>query len=528
MLGLRIAGILLSCGSVCAKLGPKDPIVVGQTFMASAIDPTNGSVPWALTSHGVAEKLFTVDENGEIVGQVARSVRKVSDFVWEVTLKSGYMFSDGTVVDAQHVADCLMAQNKGNSNAQSSLGTMSVTALDQSTVRIQSERQTHVMDAVLAEWVFVVYFVDTNTGNHVFTGPYVIQTFMENQIDLIPNEYYPQADERPQKITIRKFADGQELAKAVKNYEVDIGFHLPVETLPEIRAAEGVHVRSFEVGYHYMMFYNVDNLQDLRVRRAIDLAIDRNALSQALAGGHGTRSLFPDNSPYFSDGSDPHGDESAAKALLEEAGWTLNNNRRRVKDGKELTVTLVAYPHRPGLVMVQPVIAKSLEALGITVTSIVTSQDWADTQKIINDRTFDLLLWAQHTLPAGDPGWFLNAFFRSDGGNNHANVKSATIDSHLDALSLAESHSDRILLSQAVQEAVLQEVPVSNLVTPFWHVGLSERMKEYKPWGSDYYVIRADLMAPKVPTEKSGTDQRGHSSMWMSLILAAVCLQLAR
>ena len=25
---------------------------------------------------------------------------------------------------------------------------------------------------------------------------------------------------------------------------------------------------------------------------------------------------------------------------------------------------------------------------------------------------FDMLLWAQHTLPAGDPKWFLDTFFR--------------------------------------------------------------------------------------------------------------------
>ena len=34
-------------------------------------------------------------------------------------------------------------------------------------------------------------------------------------------------------------------------------------------------------------------LSDLNVRKAIDLAIDRNALVTALAGGTATRSLFP-------------------------------------------------------------------------------------------------------------------------------------------------------------------------------------------------------------------------------------------
>lgn len=128
------------------------------------------------------------------------------------------------------------------------------------------------------------------------------------------------------------------------------------------------------------MFHDIDTLPDVNVRQAIDLAIDRNALSQAPAGGTATRSLFPDYSPYFSDDSELHGDMDAAGALLDAAGWTLNNRDRRVNEnGDTLSVTFVAYPHRPGLVIMQPVIADSSEGLGITVTSIVTGQDWPET-----------------------------------------------------------------------------------------------------------------------------------------------------
>ena len=349
-------------------------------------------------------------------------------------------------------------------------------------------------------FLFVIYTKDSN-GNFVFTGPFAIASFSPEAIDLIPNPFYSRSEERPE-VKLIKFEDGHDLATAVKEKEVDIAFHLPIDTLPDIRKADGVHVRSFEVGYHYMAFHNIDTLQDVRVRRAIDLAIDRTALSQALAGGTATRSLFPDYSPYFSDSSDPHGDSSGAESLLDEAGWMLDPaTGKRMKSGQTLNITLVTYPHRPGLVIMQPVIAQTLTDLGMTVTTVLTGQDWSETQQIIDDRSFDLLLWAQNTLPAGDPQWFLNAFFRSDGGNNHPNLQSSTVDSHLDTLSVAEDHSERVLLSEAAQKAIHDEVPVSNLVTPFWHVGLSDRMKDYEPWGSDYYVIRADLYAPAQPTE---------------------------
>ena len=270
--------------------------------------------------------------------------------------------------------------------------------------------------------------------------------------------------------------------------EVDVGFHLPIHTIPDLKKKSGITVKSFEVGYHYMAFHNTRRPQmaDLRVRKAIDLALDRTALAKALAGGKGTRSLFPDFSPYFSDNSDPKGNVVEAKQNLEAAGWTLSNGKR-VKNGEILNVTLVAYPQRPGLPIMQPIISKALTDLGITVVSITTSGDnWNQLDGFIANKNFDLLMWAQHTLPAGDPLFFLNGFFRSDGGNNHAGLNDSVVDSLLDTLSQTEEHSARITACKAAHSEILSNVPVSNLVTPAWHVGLHS-YGQLQTLGSDHY-----------------------------------------
>ena len=166
-----------------------------------------------------------------------------------------------------------------------------------------------------------------------------------------------------------------------------------------------------------MMFYNIDSLPDVKVRKAIDLAIDRSALSQALAGGEPTRrwaslenvcfalqsltslfylaSLFPDYSPYHNEAGENYGEKGQAAALLDEAGYILNSDGKREKDGEVLSINLVAYPHRPGLGIMQPLIAESLRDLGIEVEETLTTFEWSDTQDIIDDRTFDILMWAQ-------------------------------------------------------------------------------------------------------------------------------------
>ena len=162
--------------------------------------------------------------------------------IWEVKLKPSYKFSDGTPVTAEHVASCLTELNEKNSAASSSLGKMTVTPVDELTLRIESERSTHVMDAVLAEWVFAIYKKD-DADNFVYTGPYKIDEFAKGNIELSPNQYYDsQSLQRPM-IELKKFANGTALADGVESGELDIAFHLPIDTLPELRKTEGVKVK---------------------------------------------------------------------------------------------------------------------------------------------------------------------------------------------------------------------------------------------------------------------------------------------
>ena len=244
-----------------------------------------------------------------------------------------------------------------------------------------------------------------------------------------------------------------------------------------------------------------------------------------------------DYSPFYQEGSDSlAGDAAAAGALLDTAGWTMDTSletcvdtdssgddctftpgdssscgagcdysppKRTDSDGNVLTLHLVAYTARPGLPIMQPVIASALTALGITVTS-TTTDNWGDHDAIMAARSWDLLMWAQNTLPAGDPLWFLNHFFHSGGsdtsgycgtgckGNNFMNLDSAAVDSALDALSLAGPGAPRVAASAAVQTAILAERAVSNLVTPFWHVSLSDRFR------GEETVMLSQFVAPSI------------------------------
>ena len=224
-------------------------LTVGQTFMTGGDDPGIGSTGWALVSHGVGEKLFTVDSQGDVVPRLAESVVKQSDGSWLLTLAPNRKFSDGSTVTATDVASCLGRTNQMNNAAQSSVGTMTLVAQGDRAVSITTTRATPVMASVLAEWAFVVY--KTVDGARIFTGPYVIVTNTSasfTTLELAPNMHYPNAEQRVP-INIKKYGTGSAVATALSAGEIDMGFNLPPDAVAPLNWVDGVSVKSFAVGY---------------------------------------------------------------------------------------------------------------------------------------------------------------------------------------------------------------------------------------------------------------------------------------
>ena len=479
------------------------PLRIGQTFLAGGDDPASGSTGWALVSHGIGEKLFTVDSNDELVPQLAKSVTG-SGKSWTVTLEPNRFFSDGSPVTAADVAASLTLTNAGNNAAQSSCGTMSFSASDDLTLSVTTTIATPVMTSVLAEWAFVVY--KTVGDKRVFTGPYAIDTLSDTELSAVANEYYPGHNSCARApLVITKYSSGTAVTAALAADEIDL-FNLPSGSASELNWVKDVTAKSYSVGYQYMMFFNTARatLSDVNVRKALALAIDRNALSQAThpagmpadtVSAAVATGPFPANTPWGSAHPKLTFDATQAAQMLTDAGWLLNSDGIREKGGAQLSVDLVYYTFRSDLVAMAPHIKTQLEAVGANVTVRVD-----DSGEYMEGAGFDLLLWAQHTLPAGDPNWFLETFFKSQPApilgawmsQNFASHNSANIDSALVTLRSAEGAA-RTTAASAAHDLIINEVPATFLTSPTWHVGVRGRLSSYEPWGSDYYVVKSDM-----------------------------------
>lgn len=160
----------------------------------------------------------------------------------------------------------------------------------------------------------------------------------------------------------------------------------------------------------------------------------------------------------------------------------------REKAGKKLELKLVTYPSRPDLTVIMQIMASQMQELGIKpYTEIVDNIDGK-----AKSGEFDLILYAQHTAPTGDPSFFLNQFFRSEQAKNFSRYNSAKVDELLKEMGSVD-FDKKISYAKDIQEIIFTDLPVLYLVDPQWHIALSDRLKNYKPYCGDYYIVNSEL-----------------------------------
>ena len=78
---------------------------------------------------------------------------------------------------------------------------------------------------------------------------------------------------------------------------------------------------------------------------------------------------------------------------------------------------------------------------------------------------------------------FLSLFFETGAARNYTGWSNAGYDALIADLRAEGDPQARVDLALKAQEMIAAEAPVSFLVTPEWHVGLSPALADYQPWG---------------------------------------------
>jgi peptide/nickel transport system substrate-binding protein len=179
------------------------------------------------------------------------------------------------------------------------------------------------------------------------TGPFVIDRYESgNRVVLKPNAGYWRGAPKLREVDFLVVPDANTRVLMMKAGQADLYYQPADNLVAELRTIPGVRVLDEPFNEFWYIAFNERHppLDDVRVRRALSMGVDRNYVIRAIANGIGT----PANGdqPPFSWAFDPNArapqyDPARAAALLDEAGWRLGGDGYRYKNGRQLSLVYV-------------------------------------------------------------------------------------------------------------------------------------------------------------------------------------------
>ncbi|AUH32928.1 peptide ABC transporter substrate-binding protein [Paracoccus tegillarcae] len=342
-----------------------------------------------LASSLVLEPLATFGPDGTFIPRLAAEVPTlenggISEDLTTVTwkLKEGLKWSDGSDVtseDVKFTADYCMNEEGGCSQGAKFYGISSIEAVDPLTIKITYDgprpnpydafvgAQAPVLQKAQFESCMGAAAASCTEQNFgpIGTGPFRVVEFRTNDVaTLEANPEYREAD-KPAFATLNMKGGGDSNAAAravLETGEYDYAWNIQIapDVLDGMLAAGNgrlevdfgsttEHLKmnmtdpssSLPEGERSTLAHPHPILSDVNVRRALSMAIDRNLLNEIGYGdtGKATCNMVGGPEEFVADNTEClTQDIEGAKALLEEAGWTVGGDGVREKDGMKLSL----------------------------------------------------------------------------------------------------------------------------------------------------------------------------------------------
>ena len=311
----------------------------------------------------IYETLMARSSTGELVpGLAAAAPTQVDELTWEFKLREGVSFHNGEPFNADSVVASVtrVLDPANNSEQINYFGTIAkAEKVDDMTVRIITTGPDPILPSRMywMKMIPPVYAAEGDlAGAPVGTGPYKFVSWNRGaDLTLEANADYWDGAPQIDSVTYRFIGEpGTRLAGLMAG-ELDIITNLLPEftaTVPKFAAVPGLETSVFVLG--------VDNelTSDPKVRKALNLAIDRQAMVDSLFLGYATIAKGHHVNPSafgFNEALEPHPyDPEQAKALIEEAGATgktlqvVGESGRWLKDREQIEA-VAAYWAETGL-----------------------------------------------------------------------------------------------------------------------------------------------------------------------------------
>ena len=433
----------------------KDSVIVA---MGPSSEPESGFDPaygWGAGEHvhePLIQSTLTVTNTDLSIGYDLAEDMQVSEdgMTWTVTIREDVKFTDGEPLTAE---DVVFTYNtvKENSSVNDFTMLKEAVAVDGKTVEFRMERPYSIWPYSMAiVGIVPEHAYGPDYGEHpVGSGRYIMKQWDKGQQIIFEAnpDYYGEAP-KMKKVTVL-FMDEDAAYAASLAGQVDLAYtsaSYSDQTIDgyELLAYETVDNRGINLPAVPASVDEKGNVvgndftSDVRVRRAINIGIDREEMIENVLNGYGTAAYsICDKMPWYNETAEVSFDLESAKALLDEAGWTAGSDGIRQKDGVRAELNIL---YASGDSVRQALAAdmqNQLKELGIEASIEGVGWDTAYTRALAEPLMWG---WGAHT-----PMELYNIYHTLEGGSaEYSPYSNESVDQYMDealkAVSLEDSY----------------------------------------------------------------------------------------
>ncbi len=318
--------VYAAAGIACHAARPPSqtagPVTLAVGVPESSGTPTNLGMS-VIIRMITTEGLTAIEPDGRVSGQLVERWSSSPDgLAWQFTVRSGIRFSDGAPADAPALKGALDAAlaSPGERMMRPGLADITdVTAPAPGILNIRlSRRSAFLLDDL------DINVTRTIAGNEVTTGPFRVVGRSPAEVELVANTAYYLGRPSIDRLLIRSFPTLRMAWASLLRGEVD-ALHAVARDVVEFVSNDQVRIYPYRRSRQYLIAFNASRpaLAMPVVRRALNAAVDRDALIRTVLHGAGQPSsgpLWPDHWAYDRSISHYTFERSLAAATLDAAG----------------------------------------------------------------------------------------------------------------------------------------------------------------------------------------------------------------
>ena len=467
---LRLAAALVTiagCGNYRVE-SPPATIQVDIETSPTSTDPRFGTDAMSSRINElIFDSLAKADRDGNFVGRLAGSIERPTPTEIVFHLNHGVRFSDGRELTARDVVftyNSIVAPESTSPKRASLEELKSIEAPDDYTVVMTVAHQYSPALEMATEGVVPYGTPPPSRGRSaapVGSGPFAMVAYSRDEfLRLERNRYYLHPPGAAQSIVFKIVPDptvrALELAEGVCDFSPN---NIQLDVLPWLAAHQSLDIsKTPGTTYRYLSFnFRNPQLRDVRVRRAIAYAIDRNTIVSTILRGTGriaTGMLSPENWAYDGNVTSYPYDPQKARQLLDQAGYLASKHGMR---GLRFE-----YKTTPEGARIGEVFQAMLHHVGIELT--IRTLEFATYYADIQAGNFDLtsLQW----VGINDPNHYYMVFDSKKTpphGENRGYYSNPTMDELVEAGKITVDRDARKKIYSQVQQLAADDLPYVSL-----------------------------------------------------------------